>query len=528
MKFVSELDAKLLKLAPNAYFTLRDACAGVHYTGRVGAGKTTASETLARVYLRAGFGGIVTAAKPGEVTRWQKYCEEEGRSKSLILLNEKEGFNFLSYLLSVHGIEGIGAVTDCLMRVMEAVKRASGNMSKKGEEPFFEESKRLLLRYSILPLYAAYGSVSIADIVRFIESAPKSAAEVNEPKWKASSFMFETIAAAAQAPKVPLPPQVLKDNIAYWTQAYVNTPDKTRGNQVATVTAALDRFRHGHLARAFCGRTTIVPEMTYGGAVIVLAMPSLTYNEDGVIGQQLFKYIWQRSVLARTSLAQKHRERPVFCWCDEAQETINSYDEQFLGLARESKCCAVYLTQSLPTYYGKIGGDTPREDAVALVGKFGTHVFLANSCPETNEYAARMIGKIITRRNTFNTGTSRSVNIGISAGGNESDSTASNYGHTAGFSPNQSGTSTNHTSGSGSTHGTGNNWSDTRGQGRSDSETSGYSETMEYAFEPGDFGRLLKTGGPANDNLVTGVWFQSGNIFHRTGTNTFLARFKQR
>jgi len=27
----------------------------------------------------------------------------------------------------------------------------------------------------------------------------------------------------------------------------------------------------------------------------VSAMPALTWNEDGIIGQQLFKYIWQRS-----------------------------------------------------------------------------------------------------------------------------------------------------------------------------------------------------------------------------------------
>ena len=133
MKFISDLDARLLKLGPNGYFTLRDACAGLHATGRIGGGKTSAASILARAYLRAGFGGIVTVAKPGEVTQWQKYCADEGRSKSLILFDEHEGFNFLSYLVARHGIDGIGTVTDCLMRVLEAVKKASGTMSKKGE-----------------------------------------------------------------------------------------------------------------------------------------------------------------------------------------------------------------------------------------------------------------------------------------------------------------------------------------------------------------------------------------------------------
>ena len=32
----------------------------------------------------------------------------------------------------------------------------------------------------------------------------------------------------------------------------------------------------------------------------------------------------------------------------------------------------------------------PRDAAQALAGKFKTHVFCANSCPETNEFASRI------------------------------------------------------------------------------------------------------------------------------------------
>ena len=116
----------------------------------------------------------------------------------------------------------------------------------------------------------------------------------------------------------------------------------------------------------------------------------------------------------------------------------------------------------------------------------------------------------------------------MSAGSSESDSSASNYGLTSGHQSGQGGSNNSRTSGSGHTRGTSDNFGENRGQGRNDSESRGYSEAMEYAFEPGDFGRLLQTGGPANGNIVTGVWYQSGNIFKSTGTNTFLARFKQR
>ena len=50
---------------------------------------------------------------------------------------------------------------------------------------------------------------------------------------------------------------------------------------------------------------------------------------------------------------------------------------------------------------------------------------------------------------------------------------------------------------------------------------------MEYAIEPGFFGRGLKTGGPQNGNEVTGIWFQGGRVFEASGTNFLLGRFKQ-
>jgi hypothetical protein len=50
---------------------------------------------------------------------------------------------------------------------------------------------------------------------------------------------------------------------------------------------------------------------------------------------------------------------------------------------------------------------------------------------------------------------------------------------------------------------------------------------MEYAIEPGDFARCLKTGGKPNGNLVTGIWFQGGRIFAASGSNFMLEEFKQ-
>ena len=387
--FVKDLDTPFLRLSRHGdVMSARHAANGTHVWGLPGAGKTSLAQWLAGAYLRAGCGGYVTAAKPDVIGQWQGYARKHGRGNSLILLDENEGFNFLEYETGRHGLDGIGTVVECLMRVIDASRRASGTASQRGGEVFWEDATRNTLRYALPPLYSAKGTLTIPDILRFIATAPATLQEPTDRKWQERSFMYRMMNAAVNHPKVPIAPAALRNIIAYWSEQWPGIPDKTRGNIVISITAALDRFNHGRLNRFFCGKTTVVPEMSFLGAVLVDAKPTLTWNEDGVIAQQLFKFMWQRAVLTRNSLEPKHRERILFQWSDEAQETVAPYDGEFLGLARESKCCVTYISQTLPTYYAKIGGDNPRDAAQALACKFGTHVFCTNSCPETNEMRA--------------------------------------------------------------------------------------------------------------------------------------------
>ena len=520
MQFVSNLDTPLLRLSRHGDFmTTRDAF-GIHFWGVVGGGKTTSAQMLAGAFLRAGYGAYVTAAKPEVIPQWLSYGQKHGRANSIILLDENEGFNFLEYEMARHGMDGIGTVVECLMRVIDASRRASGTASQRGSEAFWEDSSRSALRYTCPPLYSANGALTIPEIQRFISTAPTSLEQVASRDWQENSFMFRTLKLAAEQPKVRMTQAALQNVVNFWKEQWPAIPDKTRGNIVITITAALDRFNHGRLNRFFCGKTTVVPEMSFHGAVLVDAKPTLTWNEDGAIAQQLFKFIWQRAVLNRNSLEQKHRERPLFLWSDESQETVAPYDGEFLGLARESKCCTVYLTQSLPTYFAKIGGDNPRDAALALAGKFRGHVFCTNNCPETNEFASRMVGKVLTRRTNYSAGHSQSFNEGMSAGNSENSGNSSSYGSSSGkaFSVNYS---------SGSNDGRGNNWGSNRGRGASENVSQGYSESMEYAIEPGDFARSLKTGGPQNGNRVTAVWFQAGRTFKASGRNFLIAEFEQ-
>lgn len=523
MGFVSDLDAKLLKLSPTDHFTLRDACQGVHVFGGIGSGKTSGSgRALAASYLRAGFGGLVLAAKPEEVELWRRYAAENGRANSLVLFGEAGGgFNFIAYELARQGLDGIGSVIECLMRILEVARLSNANAAN-GTNQFWEDTSRQLLRNTIPILFAATGDVRIPDIIRFVGSAPISQDQLRDPDWQSRSFMFQALAAAKRSPIHKLPPGDFDKTALYWHDEYAQLDPKTRGNIAISLSTTLDRFNRGRLQRAFCAETSLVPELTFHGTVIVMDMSALTWNEDGIIGQQLFKFMWQRAVLARNALPMPHRRRPVFLWADESQYFVNSFDSEYQSTCRSSRACTVFLAQSLPTYYARLGGMEGKHRADMLLGNFATKIFHNNADPQTNRWAADTIGRTLHRRGNFSQGSSHGRAMGMNAGENTSfggSSGISNGGDSRGGS--------SYSVSSGSNWGSGENWGRNQGLNSGTSTSDGYSETMDYEIEPADFGRRLITGGPANGRRVSGVWFQAGKRFADSQRNYLHVSFQQ-
>lgn len=523
---VGELDAPLLKLSPYDNFSGRDACQAVLITGGSGSGKTSGSgQALAGAYLCAGMGGLVLCAKPEEAQLWRDYCARHGRSTSLIEIDgTRPGFNFIAYTLAQQGAGGINSVIECLMRVLEIARTASPSPGRAGES-FWEDTTRQILRNALPVLYAATGTVRIADLLKFVRSAPTAREQMTDPRWQAQAFFFTVFMRAVGR----LDDATGERATSYWRDDFAALDPKTRGNIVISLTTALDRFNHGWLQQMFCSETSIVPELTFFGQILLLNMPALTRHEDGIIAQQLFKYLWQRAVLTRNSLAPQHRERPVFLWADEAQYFVNSYDAEFLSTCRSSRACVVFLSQNLPTFYAKMGGENARDRVLALWGQFAVRVWHNNACAETNEMAARTLGKVLQQRASHNRSEGSNTSYGMNLGDATNWGTNSSSGGNAGSSSGNGGGSFNSGSSwsAGSSHGGSDSRGRNRGHGTNSSTTEGYSEQMDYLIEPGSFGSMLKTGGPANGNRVSAVWYQAGRRFAASGGNALMAEFQQ-
>lgn len=390
------LDMPLLHLSPMDSFTVRDACEGVAVFGGTGSGKTSGSgQALARAYLTAGFGGLVLTAKPDERMLWERYARETGREQSLIVFSPEHPhrFNFMEYEINRPGVGAglTGNLVRLFTHVLEVAERDKGGRN----DSYWQRTMEQLLRNAIDLLVLARGRVSLPDIYDVITSAPQDVEEASSEQWQRSSLCF---ACLMEANERDLPAARAEDfhlTGKYWLSEFPALAQKTRSVIVSTFTSMADGFLRYPLRELFCTTTTILPELTHEGAIIVLDLPVKEYDDIGRFAQVLFKLLWQRSAERRHVI---ENTRPVFLWADEAHYFVSKGDILFQTTARSSRVSTVYLTQNRGNLESAFGGSQAKADTDALLGSLLFKCWHANDHVDTNRWAAETIGQTVQYR----------------------------------------------------------------------------------------------------------------------------------
>lgn len=519
------LATRLVALTAYDDFTIGDLMQNVSILGQPGSGKTTGSGAhLAKAILRSGAGMLVLCAKADERALWEHYCAEAGRTGSLLIFDGKRHrYNFIAAELARHGIDGINIIIECIMQVLDAARSLSGG-ARKGDV-FWEDIIRLLLRYSLIVIYLAKGTISIGDILAFIRSAPRSMEDMSSPEWQHNSFFYQCFAAVRHT----IDPKLGQQILSFWRDQWMTLDAKTKGNAEISLCTTLDRFNHGWLREAFTTDTTLAPELLLHGAVIVLDMPAVTHMDDGILAQRLMKFISQRVLLARQSYGATHAERPIVIWMDEAHLFVDANDARFMALSRSVLSSTVLMAQSLPTYKAVMGGENAEARVDQLLANCSTKIWHSTSCPITAKNAADTLGKALHRRATYSEGSGSGSTGGANIGMGDNWGTNASSGGSTSWSSGQNGSgnvSHGFNSSNGSNEGSNRNRGRSTGWNQSRNVSEGWSEQLGYLLEPAEFGRILKTGGPAN-GIVSGVWYQSGRRFVASGGPAIMVEFRQ-
>ncbi len=451
---------------------LRDACEGTQIFGGIGSGKTSGSgQNIAKAFLRAGYGGLVLTAKTDECALWKKYCQETGREDSLVIFSPEERwrFNFLDYELRRPG-RGTGYTENLVNLFYQVLENADNNSAKEGSsDPFWERTLKQLLRNSIELVRFGTGRMSLDDIYGVIQSAPLCFEETLSAKWQTESFCFQCIAEGEKREKSPSEERDFELTARFWMREFPTLADKTRSVVVSSFTSMADCFLRGVLNDLFCNKTNIVPELTHGGAVLVLDLPIKEFDTIGRYAQVLFKLIWQKAAERREKTKNL---RPIFLWADEAHNFVVSSDVGFQTTARDCRVCTVYLTQNLPNYQMVLDGTKGRAQVDSLMGCLQTKIFHCNSDLVTNQWAADVIAQ--NWQEHWDYGSSHS-------GKNPSDQDQYNLNRR---------------------------------------------RNLEYEVLPREF-HGLKTGGPENRLVVEGILFQPGRTWRLNGKHHIRISFNQ-
>lgn len=420
-----DLDQSLIDLISSSErmsWTARHAVEGVQIFGGIGSGKTSGSgRLLALKYLLNGFGGLVLTVKPDEKQAWQEYCQLTGRANDLLILEPggKHSFNFLNYESALGNSEG--SLTDNTVQVLKTVIRAGQEQAGgHADDPFWESALDMLIFNVIDLCKLAYGRVTVSSLFDIVQTIPKPDQPVsNDSKTKAFNQAFEKsrnfvtaqidqwASTLSEAEREELKDdavfeirllealpdaRLLKDLDQFFFDNFITLSDKTRSIIEFSFAAFLFRLLREPIYSLFCHRpSTLTPEDTIKGKIILINLPVKLYHKVGRDVQVLFKYVWQRAMEKRNI---KENGTPVFLWADEAQTFLHEHDAEFQATARSSRVATVYISQNLPNYYASMGGQRSEYRVKSFLGTLATKIFHANADIETNKYASELIGDI--------------------------------------------------------------------------------------------------------------------------------------
>jgi hypothetical protein len=397
------LDFPLFQWSPFDVFTLKNAVEAVCIMGELGAAKSTGSAAwILLKYLAIGMGGLVCCVKPGERELIEAYARQTGREKSLIIVSPGNPWkcNLIRYVLMRPGITGsrVEAVVLLLMTIVEAAERSDRGSVQ--EQAFWRRSLRRHLRDGVQLCLAARGDVTMTLLDEVLNSAPRSAAEVHDKAWQDSSVCYQLICEAEGKENERSEREQSDYELAarYFLRDFPEMPNDTRGSILATYGVMADVLLRGQMADLFDGGTNFVPEVTFEGGIVVLDLSTKIYGAAGVYVQSAFAYVWQTACEQRDV---KRNPRPVFWFCDEAQELVGNYTSEFLATARSARVASVLISQNKPNYLAAMGGESGRPRVDALLASMATKILHANGCAETNRWASDVISEEIQTRHNF-------------------------------------------------------------------------------------------------------------------------------
>ncbi len=411
-----DLAEPLLNFSAVDPYTLGMSWEGTAIFGAPGTGKsTTSGKALAYAFLKTPMmGGLVLTAKAEETRNWIEYAKACGREKDLIIFNSEGGHVFDGLWYEANrpgrGAGDIESIIDLFSTLLSIGKTHAGMSSDR----FWELAAEQLMRNVIVLLALSGEPLSITNMSRVVQSLPSRPGEFEEQGWQSESYCAKLIR-SIEARKDTLTPEQWGDLDMATQYAFKRWPgldERPRSSIEMTFSGMCDKFLFNPLNRIFCsGKCSFLPEQTtHQGKIVIVDFPMLEYgHEIGRLINCLIKLIFQRAWLRR-DLSQS--PNPCFLFQDEFQYFVTKRDNAFQQTCRSARVAVVCLTQNILNLSEELGEQQPGSKTKSFCANLATKIFHQQSCPDTNAYAADLIGKQYRYLDSFNSDAQGGASVG--------------------------------------------------------------------------------------------------------------------
>jgi len=405
------------RISPGAAFRISDAQTGIICFGATGSGKTSSMKHFAMGYLAHGFGGLVLCSKKDELPTWEAWAEEAGRwnrkqQKGDLVIFDASGnwrFNPLDWEASRPG-EGGGLainIVALLDEIAGALAAAAGQAEGGGgENKWFQDALHHLNTNLVDLLLLAGLRVSLPLMRLTLNTAPQSLSEAQSDAWKHGKGECAAILLEADEATKKASPDARADFEecrAYWTQEFPQLSDRTRSIITLSFSMLVRPLITSPLRKLFSSDTNITPEDTFNGKIIIVALPVQEFRLAGRLANLAWKYCFQQAVLRRVQPTNGKYLRPLYLWCDEAQQFVTEFDAEYQAVARSAGGCTVYLVQNRESLLRALHSAAAVD---SLLGNLQCKCFCQNSSTETNQWASKLLGERYKSIMTINAGRS--------------------------------------------------------------------------------------------------------------------------
>ena len=381
----------LFHLSPDDSLSVLQSFEGQFATGQTGSGKTTGfGQAALRAFMRGGYGCLCTTTKPDDARTMIKWACLEGREQDIRLVNPQQPYrlSLLDYAYHQEGSRGAGETDNVVALLSELLEFKNRSREAGGESQFWYDYAKKTLGHIIDLVACAGATITFQSIYKVLQSIPHTLEEVRSREWQEKAFSNQLVDRAIANTKLSrIQQKDLALALEFILAVLPRMDERLRSNILATLDSITYPFLRGQLAD-LCGgeQTTLRPEDTFDGAIIILDLPIKEFHQTGAMIQVLWSRLWQQAVEKRDI---QRFPRPVCWFSDECHNFLTRQSPLFAATARSSRCALLLMSQNLDALQTQVG----KSETEALLGNLNYKVWCSNAHVSTNEWAAKTIGQ---------------------------------------------------------------------------------------------------------------------------------------